>query len=1422
MSENFDWIRYWCPNGDNYYIDQNGYVIDPSTSQFSANSHLVQDPFRQPQHCVILLGEPGIGKSTAMNKFCAEFNANHGDSADEIHLIKLETLSTDVSFKSEMIHNDVVQTWLEGNHNLYLLLDSFDECVIRVDILSNLLLNVLEKFPRDRLYLRIACRTGEWPINLSNSLSFLFSFDQFKLLKLVPLRKRDIEESAEKRIEIIGNKSPTDFIRNIERLEIVPFAIHPITLKFLLNIYTKENTFPNSKKEIYNKGCLILCEEVSQTRREYSRDEEISSEHRYIVAARIAAYCVFSKCTGIWTDIDLGNVPENVICELSLSGYKEQILGQEFDVTQYIVHDTLLCGLFNSAKPNRQWSHKTYMDFLASEYLIKRSIPLEQIRSLIINPLDPEKRINPHLKGVVSWLCLAYLDLFEEILAQEPEIILQIDANQLPDGEKREVVKALLENFDRSSLRLNYHNLTHLLRKFSHSQIIPQISNFISEENNSLDSKRFAIRIAEECELIGMASQLIDLILDDSKDIHLRISAASAIESFSNKFPIKKREELIPFALVDEPMEDNFDLKGICLHIVWPDLITSTQLFDHLPAPRIDYSGTYFRFLLGKLIGALPEAEIVTALNWISKSITFSSVFGRTIDLIILKALKFVKNEQIFSILIKAFAKIIVDDRFMIEMGHHNESNLYLKSNQTTRRSILREIFRELPDERVIYPKLYPFLTSQPRFFDLVYEEDFDWLLEVLNCSEEGEYRQKLIKLITRMLRFRADREEKGMALYRENEILKPHLVNIYGNVKIDSDTADEMKRIYIQDQEFKEKLSELNKKPLVEPPPEERIGSLLKKFNDGKIDSWLSLNREMTLNKDSRHYGDPYNPDLTTLPGWLNSSDEIKEKVVNAAKIYISEGDPQNSTWVGKDIIAPRAFAGYRAIRLIYYHDYEYISKIPPNIWKKWTPIILLFPFGIYGSDEEENIRKDLLKIAFPYAEDELFYTIDSKIEYCNQNERPILLFKKLDNLYSEQLGDFLQNKALQKHLSVERKGEIFDFLLKHKHLKTSSYLVEMLSKFISTEFKDENLIIRCTWSLILYSENGYWDIVWHIIQHNEERGRKILRKVTRNIWSKKQVFDKYSENQLADLYIWLIDHCSSDKEAPLPEGAWVLKGFQQMIIRYLEEKGTYQAVDAIKRIANELPEEIEDFSYRILSTSDIALKDSWTPPAIEELRELFQNPSKRIIQTESQLVDLIDESLTRLEMKLQGNGDYSAAARFLWDNTKNRRFKPVVEDDFTDFVKNHLINDITRGIVVQREVEISPQEHKTDLLVSILSSKNRTPQNRPISVLVEVKGSWNPDLKIAMETQLLDEYMIPNAYKSGMYLVGWFKSDYWDSSDSRRNKHARIRTIEDLKIMLEDQAKNIKDRGYFIKPKIIDASLTQIHERRYPSGNS
>ncbi|WP_136605747.1 hypothetical protein [Paenibacillus dokdonensis] len=114
--------------------------------------------------------------------------------------------------------------------------------------------------------------------------------DNIQIIELVPLRRVDVYYAATE-LGIDADK----FMNEIWEKEVIPLAIKPITLKFLFNLYIRQGSFPSTQKELYMKGCELLCEETNESRVASRNTGSMRAKDRLKVASRIAALMVFSN-----------------------------------------------------------------------------------------------------------------------------------------------------------------------------------------------------------------------------------------------------------------------------------------------------------------------------------------------------------------------------------------------------------------------------------------------------------------------------------------------------------------------------------------------------------------------------------------------------------------------------------------------------------------------------------------------------------------------------------------------------------------------------------------------------------------------------------------------------------------------------------------------------------------------------------------------------------------------------------------------------------------------------------------------------------------------------------------------------------------------------------------------------------------------
>jgi hypothetical protein len=96
-----------------------------------------------------------------------------------------------------------------------------------------------------------------------------------------------------------------------------------------------------------------------------------------------------------------------------------------------------------------------------------------------------------------------------------------------------------------------------------------------------------------------------------------------------------------------------------------------------------------------------------------------------------------------------------------------------------------------------------------------------------------------------------------------------------------------------------------------------------------------------------------------------------------------------------------------------------------------------------------------------------------------------------------------------------------------------------------------------------------------------------------------------------------------------------------------------------------------------------------------------------------------------------------------------------------------------------VGQEVEIRRAHgagtgEKTDIRVDAVCRDEYGQVDR-LSVIVDVKGCWHPELDHAMERQLVGRYLKDNpSARHGLYLIGWNNCPCWNKKDDHHREQA------------------------------------------------
>lgn len=163
----YAWKRFWCPPDGRINLSDRGFLVDPEEPFGAAlNGDVVPWDTTSTKPCLILLGEPGIGKSSAMASERERMVRAIQGTEDQVLPVDLRRYQSDQRLHEHVFESVVVKTWKEGDGRLHLFLDSMDECLMRIENIGPILLGELSELPVERLSVRVACRTADWPRNL--------------------------------------------------------------------------------------------------------------------------------------------------------------------------------------------------------------------------------------------------------------------------------------------------------------------------------------------------------------------------------------------------------------------------------------------------------------------------------------------------------------------------------------------------------------------------------------------------------------------------------------------------------------------------------------------------------------------------------------------------------------------------------------------------------------------------------------------------------------------------------------------------------------------------------------------------------------------------------------------------------------------------------------------------------------------------------------------------------------------------------------------------------------------------------------------------------------------------------------------------------------------------------------------------------
>jgi len=885
----YKWQRFWCPREGAFSLADGGFLYDPKSEHGRIlNPNVVRFEDVLPAPCLILLGEPGMGKSYELAAAKALAAEHARQSGDEVLAFDLKAYQTDQRLCWQIFDSQEFRRWREGSGCLHLFLDSLDECLLRIETVAALLEDELGRCPIDRLRLRIACRTADWPHTLEQAIRKLWPSAAVEVLELVPLRRQDVEAAAS--VEGIDAAS---FVRAIVERSAMPLAIKPVTLKMLINFFRRNAALPVRQADLYEQGCLLLCDEPNPARREAGLRTRFAPTLLLAVASRIAAVTVFGNRYAVWTDSDQGQMPLEDVAIRDLCGGTEMVDGQPVSIQEEVIREAVATGLFSSRGPHRMgWAHQTYAEFLAARYLVQTQMAKGQIASLLVHPQDPQQRIVPQLHEAAAWVASLDADSFDEIMTRDPVVLLRSDVAAAAPEDRQRLIASLLPLFEQEKLRDSESRGQY--GRLGHPGLPGQLRPYIRNRTAGWLARRVAIDIAEACNCQEVVPDLLTVLLDQTEELSVRVNAAYAVVWIGDS---QAKAQLRPLALGQAGEDPNDDLKGCGLRAAWPDHMTAEEFFMALTPPkRENYGGAYslFLFELRKSLLLQPSAaDLRFALNWVARGETGGFYSEEIREEIMLASWKLLlEHPDLATPFAQAAMTCLRDYRPIAKGTEKRPFSMEVQEDHVRRRALLTAGMQLIGNEN----DLRCILSSGT---PLVMSEDLPWLASQLALAVPEKR-----PLWAQLMEWVCGWQQPGqLDIVLDTCARFPDIAGLFPwlkPVEVDSPEGRKTKATYLKYKRLEERSAARRNRPLLDPPPIERVKALLVQFESGDRDAWWHLNMEMMREPDSRYYGHDLDWDLTGFPVWKQADGPLRQRLIIAAKQYVLDPPQLDTSWIG------------------------------------------------------------------------------------------------------------------------------------------------------------------------------------------------------------------------------------------------------------------------------------------------------------------------------------------------------------------------------------------------------------------------------------------------------------------------------------------------------------------------------------------
>jgi len=1258
---------------------------------------------------VVLLGEPGLGKSTEFTTL--RDTEDLGGPTVEIDAAEI----TDAAAFEELVGRHLralperptdevkpirSQYDRSGGGRTVVIIDQVDESPIRQQ-LAPLLRRALEDRDTTALSVVLGCRTADYPANLTAALESISGV--CLVADLAPLTRAEATMLASSAADIDGDaligaavESGAGVLANV-----------PLTLELLVRAFRLGEGLDAAPHELFARGAQQLVDEHDEDRA--VADYESTSGQRLAIAERIAARLLFSARRTIWTGRALDSGEDDVTAD-SLPGGEEQVEGNAFSVTKRMVGETLETGLFTGRGANRlAFRHGSFAAFLAARYLIQRGVPPVQLRALLLVPVGGTAQAIPTaLRETAAWLINADAQNASWLVTADPESLVPHSPVVDSAPARNLLVEAML--LRATEIEYGDHAWARASRHLQHPGLDAQLSAVISQaaggppaDRHTVARIRLAVRLAREASGRTVSEGLLLIAEHDQWDAPTRVLAAATSFAISPDLSADRLAAVLArladrdHAAAVEPYDE---LAGTLLGTLWPTSLSIEDVLPFLSRPGTStFLGAYRAFRYS-FVEQLAESDVNVVLRWAAEKLEAAPVdtgtagqaerftsasFSDLLDDLVDRALSAPEADSRLALV----AEIL--HRRLQQQGRHalprpidlvDADGVEPEGVRSLRHGLAVALIRRMVEtetfdrasawnvvgrwshrsahRRATADKTADGLKPANRGA-LLGAVDFSWLYElVVQAAAAGESGLVDAYVMCAALVFDLAHGESGsLAFDNQTHPVWQHVAWWFEPVPTDSEMARSWREVHSDDKEMTASPEDLA-------TFHQQIQTLFAGTITGDAGAFWRLAEILQVDPENSitEFVPRLDDDLLQFPGIPLLPDGHAEQLTDAALSYLIDEHDHADEWVGQNRYDKRAWAGYLALALL--HRQGRLGQLPPERWVFWVAAIVDFHAVSAGAGDAE-VKKNLLSRVTQHAPQQLAEAVKLYLRAELARGGLASELELIDPGSAKPLVDAWLELATGLYKAITRAADADIALASDQTLATAAGRWErLLSSLIAnadnravehatvvlTQGTDSTavaLAARAGHLLLRSDPPRHLGAVLQAVETNPALSRELAFAIARPHMGDSPFAD-LSVVDLIRVYRWLSDVFPPEQDpAWRPEARFVGSDEQAREGRdhTLEAIASFGTTEAADALALLHDEYPERLAvlYNLVRCRKVAVREAWVAPTPAEVARFLADSQQRFARFESELRDALLEVLNSIAADLVSHGD------LLWD---------------------------------------------------------------------------------------------------------------------------------------------------------------------------